>query len=98
MPATRAATLSFSSEMALMAGSRAFRVDGQRELLGAARDLGDRPLGHVVEAVDLLQLGGDLVYRGPRVDRPLHERLLGADVELAHVQLDLVGGRDLARD
>src|SRR4029079_8677150 len=42
-------------------GSRTLRVDVQRELLGAAGDLGDRPLGDVVEAVDLLQLGGDLV-------------------------------------
>src|SRR6266508_4510802 len=81
---------------ALMSGAP--RVDGQRELLLAARDLGDGALADFVEAVDVLQLGRDLVDRGARIGRPLDERLLGSDVELADVQLDLVGRRHLARD
>src|SRR3982751_3916116 len=51
--------------------SRALGSDSEGELLRTARDFGDRALADVLDAVDLFQLGGHLVYRGGGVDRPL---------------------------
>src|SRR3954469_9245267 len=86
------------STLMIVFRSRALGGDVEGELLAAVRDLGDGALGHLLEAVDLLQLGGDLVDGGGRVGGPLHEGLLGANLQLRDVQLDLVGRRHLARD
>src|SRR4051794_14448025 len=75
--AIRAAIFSRRSLSALMIdASRTLRRDVEGELLGAAGHLGDGALGDVLEAIDLLQLGGDLVDRRAGVGRPLDEGLL----------------------
>src|SRR5580698_11510110 len=68
--------------------SRTLGGDVEGELLAAVRDLGDGPLGHLLEAIDLLQLGGDLVDCGGRVGGPLDEGLFRTDLQLGDVQLD----------
>src|SRR5450432_4517024 len=70
----------------------------ERELLGGVGNLGDGPLGDVFVAIELLELLGDLVHRGGGVHRSLYEGLLGLDVDLRDVELDLVAGRHLLGD
>src|SRR5260221_8121336 len=78
--------------------SRTPRGDVERELLAAARHLGDGALGDLLEAFDVFELRRHLVDGRPRIDGALDERLLGADVELEDVELDSVGGRRVARE
>src|SRR5450631_1076473 len=86
------------STLMIVFRSRALGGDVEGELLAAVRDLGDGPLGHLIEAIDLFQLGGDLVDGGGSVGGPLDERLLRPDLQLRDVQLYLVGRRNLARN